>query len=109
MSASSDETNLPEMLGYFKIINGLGNVYFEKAGLIEYVNFLKVIKCNSNSTELVHEETVDLQYNDQFASVPTKAAGWINTSASTAVFVIIFVIIIAAILYWVIVSLLSKR
>jgi len=98
-SATSSEGDLPEILGYFKITQGLGNVYYRDNDIVAYTNFLKVIKCNSNSTELIYEEVVTPTYRDAFKSAPARGI-WIIESAPIGVFVIIFLVIVVGFIYY---------
>lgn len=98
-SATSSESELPEILGYFKIVQGLGNVYYRDADIIAYTNFLKVIKCNSNSTELIYEEQITPVYREAFKSAPARGV-WITESAPVAAFVIVFLLLVAAFIWF---------
>lgn len=52
------DTNQPESLGYFPTENGVANVYFREDTLVGYNQFQYVAQCQSNSTQLVYEETI---------------------------------------------------
>lgn len=97
-SSASDE-NLPEVLGYFKIDNSVGNVYYRDADLTGFTEFIKVIKCNSNSTELIYEELITPQYKEAFKSAPARGV-WVVQNASMLAIIIIGGIFSAAILYF---------
>lgn len=78
-STTSDE-NLPEVLGYFQISNSVGNVYYRDADLVGYTDFLKVIKCNSNSTELIYEEKITPQYKEAFKNAPARGVWFVQNA-----------------------------
>jgi hypothetical protein len=98
-SSSSSDENLPEILGYFKIENSVGNVYYRDADLVGYNTFIKVIKCNSNSTELIYEELITPQYKEAFGSAPSRGV-WVVQNASMLAIIIIGGIFATAILYF---------
>jgi len=52
------DVNQPESLGYFPTQNGVANVYFRNDLLVGYTDFQYVAQCQSNSTQLVFEETI---------------------------------------------------
>jgi hypothetical protein len=56
MFVRTDGTS-PEELGYFKVTNGVGTVYFRKFNQITGINFLYVVKCNTDTDQLVWEDT----------------------------------------------------
>jgi hypothetical protein len=97
-SSSASDENLPEVLGYFKIDNSVGNVYYRDADLTGFTEFIKVIKCNSNSTELIYEEMITPQYKEAFKSAPARGV-WVVQNASMLAIIIIGGIISIAILY----------
>jgi hypothetical protein len=101
--ATSSESELPEIKGYFSIINGIGNVYYRDADIVAYVNFLKVIKCNSNSTELVYEEMITPQYKEPFKSAPARGV-WIVKDIQVTVMVVVFMLIILALGWYIFIS-----
>lgn len=98
-AATSSEGELPEIAGYFKIENGVGNVYYRDTDVIGYTEFIKVIKCNSNSTELIYEENIVPQYKEAFKSAPARGV-WFIESVPIAVFVVALLLMIVLWLYW---------
>lgn len=52
------DSNQPESLGYFPSENGVANVYFRNDLLVGYTDFQYVAQCQSNTTQLVYEETI---------------------------------------------------
>lgn len=96
--ATSSESELPEIIGYFKIEKGVGNVYYRDVDVIGYTAFLKVIKCNSNSTELIYEEEITPQYKEAFKSAPARGV-WFIESLPIAVFVVALSLLIILFLY----------
>jgi hypothetical protein len=79
----------PEALGYFSVHNGLANVYFRSKDLIAYNQFLYVIKCNSNTSQLTYEETLNPNYKEFGKSWPSRGVWFARSdNADTIVLMI---------------------
>jgi hypothetical protein len=102
-SATASESELPEIKGYFTVTNGIGNVYYRDADIVAYNDFLMVIKCNSNSTELVYEEQITPQYKEPFKSAPARTV-WLIQDMQTTIIVIVFAIILLALGWYIFIS-----
>jgi hypothetical protein len=91
----------PEELGYFPVTNGLGNVYFRKFNQVSGINFLYVVKCNSNSTSLVWEGAILPGYREAGKTLPGRMT-WLTSGANgywvAGIFVFIFGITIMALI-----------
>jgi hypothetical protein len=96
--ATSSEANLPEIKGYFEVQNSIGNVYYRDDDIVGYTTFLKVIKCNSDTTELIYEEQITPQYLEPFKSVPSRGV-WFIQNAGIVVFIIVAVFLLAMFTY----------
>jgi len=91
----------PEELGYFTITNGLGNVYFRSFNQVAGVDFLYVVKCNSNNTALIWEDTEIPTYREAGKTLPgrmTWLTGGQNGYWVAGIFVFIFGLVIAALI-----------
>lgn len=91
----------PEALGYFPVHNGLANVYFRAKDVIAYNNFLFVVICKSNSTELIYEESLHPLYREFGKDLPSRGV-WLARSenADKIVFVLAVVFLVILFLIW---------
>lgn len=72
------DTNQPESLGYFPTQNGVANVYFRNDLLVGYTDFQYVVKCQSNATQLIYEQTISPVYSPLGREFAARAV-WFTT------------------------------
>jgi hypothetical protein len=101
----SNPAESPETLGYFKLENGVGNIYYRSKDLIPYNNFTLVVFCNSDGVahggvidELVYEEDISPVYGQAFKSLPSRGA-WFAESQNADMIVIVVVVILLIIMW----------
>ena len=91
----------PEELGYFPVVNGLGNVYFRSFNQVAGIDFLYVVKCNSNTSALIWEDTEMPVYREAGKTLPGRMT-WITSGQNgywiAGIFVLIFGLVIAALI-----------
>ena len=91
----------PEERGYFTITNGLGNVYFRSFNQVAGVDFLYVVKCNSNDSALIWEDTTIPVYREAGKTLPGRMT-WLTSGQNgywvAFIFVLVFGLVIAALI-----------
>ncbi len=97
------DTNQPESLGYFRTQNGVANVYYRNDLLAGYAEYQYVASCQSNTTQLIYEETfrpVITPLGRQF----TAWSIWFNTdNDGENNFLIVFYVIVGVVVLWLVV------
>ena len=84
----------PEALGYFPVNNGLANVYFRNDDIIAFNEFLYVIKCNSNSSQLVYEEIFNPNYKEFGKELPSRGAWFAQSENADTIVIVVAVLFI---------------
>lgn len=87
------DQNQPESLGYFPTTKGVANVYFRNDLMVGYTEFQYVAQCNSNSTNLVYEETIIPVHSPLGRGFASRAV-WLTTDndGENAFFLVLYVI-----------------
>jgi hypothetical protein len=80
------DTNQPESLGYFPTKNGVANTYFRRANIYGYNDFEMVIRCTSNTSQLIYEESVTPVYSPAGRQMVSSGV-WL-TSGSNGFYVV---------------------
>jgi hypothetical protein len=88
----------PEALGYFPVHNGLANIYYRSKDIIAYNEFLYVIKCNSNDSQLTYEETLRPNYREFGKELPSRGV-WFAMSENSGTIVFVGTIILLLIMF----------
>lgn len=86
----SPDTNQPESLGYFPVVNGMANTYFRGDNLYAYNDLQLVIQCADGNQKLVYEEAISTRYSPAGRAVVSRGI-WL-TDDNNAFFVIILAI-----------------
>jgi hypothetical protein len=86
MVVGRPDPDSPEAMGYFRVNNGLANVYYRNDNIVAYNNFTYVIKCNSNNTELVYEEAINPMYKSVGKDLPSRGV-WFKENADYIVLI----------------------
>jgi len=88
----------PEALGYFPVHQGISNVYYRSKDVIAYNEFLYVVFCNSNTSQLVYEETLNPLYKELGKSLPSRGA-WFAESKNADTFAIVAAVILLLLMF----------
>jgi hypothetical protein len=90
----------PEALGYFPVHNGLANVYFRSKDLIAYTDFLYVIKCNSNASQLTYEESLNPNYKEFGKTLPSRGVWFAKPENADTIVLMIAVLVLLCVFFW---------
>jgi hypothetical protein len=98
----------PESLGYFPTQSGVANVYFRNDMMVGYTDFKYVAKCQSNSTQLIYEETITPVQAPLGRGFASWAVWFTTDNDGENSFFLVFYIIAGVIALWVVVLFIRK-
>jgi len=84
----------PEILGYFPVPSGLGNMYIRSDDIIPYNEFYLIVLCNQNGTQLVYEESISPVWKEALKSLPSRGVWFAKGGNATMIVFAIAVLFI---------------
>ena len=88
----------PEALGYFSVVNGVGNVYYRSKDVVAYNEFLYVILCSSDNVSLVYEEVIYPEYKEFGRSLPSRGV-WFAMSENSGTIVFVGAVVLVLLMF----------